>query len=309
MSHDAEIIANAIAALQPKSDYLKDYFFPAIMMFCSALLGGLVALRINKAQETQRITRDNFTASFQTFVLAHECLNNLVAIKSNYVDSIKWDEPIIRATTYPTMLVRLDEVKFSSTALYFIRSIPTANKRSKEAAIWWFKHRLLRKEVKRPPSKEVANTWRNTVRISAMFENYNHIMMFLQTRNVISEQVRELMSKANTSRLQTFTEFPDVIGKPLTGKFVFLTETTIALTDHVIKELYSFMMEFPGIAESNIELSRIREWGKLPRYENDKAMFKKCLEPIIQPNFQRVAVYIGGSEEEARKVCTFSEWG
>lgn len=309
MSNDAEIIAKAIAALQPKTDYLKDYVFPALMMFCSALLGGLVALRINKAQEIQRITRENFTASIQAFVLAHECLNNLVAIKSNYVGTLTWDEPIYRASAFPTMLAKLDEVTFSATTLYFIRGVPTANKTSKDATIWWFKHRLLRMEVKRPPSNEIAKTWRNTVRISSMFENYNQVMMFLQTRNEISEQVRELMSHADTSGMQTFLEMPDVIGKVLTAKFVSITELTIALTDHVIKELYSFMMEFPDIAESNIELSRIRDWGKLPRYENDKPVFKKCLEPIIKPNFQRVATYTGGTEDDARRLCTFSDWG
>ncbi|HDC4536581.1 TPA: DUF1216 domain-containing protein [Enterobacter asburiae] len=309
MSHDAEIIAKAIAALQPKTDYLKDYVFPAIMMFCSALLGGLAALRINKTQEIQRITRENFSASIQVFVLAHECLNNLVAIKSNYVDKLTWDEPIYRASAYPTMLAKLDEVKFSSTTLYFIRGMPTANKAVKDAFIWWFKHKLLRMEIKRPPSKQIANTWRNTVRVSSMFDNYNQVMMFIRTRNEISEQVRELMANVDTGSMKTFTELPDVIGKILTGRFVSVTELTIALTDHVIKELYSFMMEFPEIAESNIELSRIRDWGKLPRYENEKALFKKCLQPIIEPNFERVGLYIGCSAEEARMLCTFSDWG
>lgn len=308
MSTDAEIIAKAIEALQPKPDYLKDYAFPALMMFCSALLGGVVALRISKAQELQRITRDNFSTSLQAFILAHECLNNLVAIKSNYVDKITWDEPLYRALAIPTMLAKLDEVKFSSTGFYFIRGMPTANKGRIEFACWWLKHRLLRMEVKRPPTAEIAHTWRNTVRISCMFENYNQIMMFLRVRNEISEHIKEPLSRVDTSNMQSFEELPKVIGHVLTGKFVSITELTISLTDHVIKELHSFLMEFPDIAESNIELSRIREWGKLPRYENEKEVFKKCLEPIVKPDFQRVAAYTGGTEEEIRKQYTFKDW-
>lgn len=272
MSSDAELIAKAIEALQPKPDYLKDYVFPALMMFSSALLGGVVALKINKAQELQRITRDNFSTSLQTFILAHECLNNLVAIKANYVDKIIWDEPLYRALAFPTMLAKLDEVKFSSTGFYFIRGMPTANKGLLEFVVWWIKHRLLRMEVKRPPTEEIAHTWRNTVRISCMFENYNQIMMFLRFRNEISEQIKEPLSRVDTSSMQSLAEFPD-------------------------------------IAESNIELSRIRDWGKLPRYENEKEVFKKCLTPIVKPDFQRVAAYTGGTVDEVRKQCTFKDWG
>lgn len=134
-------------------------------------------------------------------------------------------------------------------------------------------------------------------------------MMFLRVRNEISEQIKEPLSKVDTSNMQKFVELPEIIGHVLTGKFVSITELTISLTDHVIKELHSFLMEFPDIAESNIELSRIREWGKLPRYENDKELFKKCLQPIVKPNFQRVAVYTGGTEEEVSKLCTFKDWG
>ena len=309
MSSDAELIAKAIEALQPKPDYLKDYVFPALMMFSSALLGGVVALKINKAQELQRITRDNFSTSLQTFILAHECLNNLVAIKANYVDKIIRDEPLYRALAFPTMLAKLDEVKFSSTGFYFIRGMPTANKGLLEFVVWWIKHRLLRMEVKRPPTEEIAHTWRNTVRISCMFENYNQIMMFLRFRNEISEQIKEPLSRVDTSSMQSLAELPKVIGHALTGKFVSITELTIALTDHVIKELHSFLKEFPDIAESNIELSRIRDWGKLPRYENEKEEFKKCLTPIVKPDFQRVAAYTGGTVDEVRKQCTFKDWG
>ncbi|BBR59359.1 MULTISPECIES: hypothetical protein [unclassified Klebsiella] len=309
MSHDAEIIANAIAALKPAPDYLKDYWLPIFTMFCSALLGGLVAIRINRGQELQRTAKDNFATANQTFILAHECLNNLIAIKSNYAGNITWGEPLYRAIAYPTVLAKLEEVAFTATGFYFIRAEPTANKSLFEKTSRWVKYRLLRMKPKAPNPDAIAMTWRNTVRISSMFGNYNQVMMYLRARNEIGEWVKEPLSRMDFGNKQSFLELPEIIGAPMTAKYVSITELTIALTDHVIKELYSFLMNFPDIAESNIELSRIRDWGTLPRYKNDKPLFLKCLEPTPAPDFAKLAKYTGLSVEEAQKRHSFSDWG
>lgn len=309
MSHDAEIIAKAIAALKPAPDYLKDYFFPIFTMFCSAFLGGFVALRINRAQDLQRIAKDNFATSNQAFILAHECLNNLIAIKSNYAGNITWSEPLYRAIAYPTMLAKLDEVSFTATGFYFIRAEPTANKSLSEKISWWLKYRLFRRELKTPDSDEIALTWRNMVRISSMFGNYNQVMMYLRVRNEISEHIKEPLSRMDFSNKESFLELMEIIGAAKTAKYVSITELTIALTDHVIKELYSFLMNFPDIAESNIEMSRVKDWGKLPRYKNNKPLFLECLKPVPAPDFSRLAAYTGLSEEEAEARHTFRDWG
>ncbi|MCM7771510.1 hypothetical protein M8S83_05245 [Enterobacter asburiae] len=84
MSPDAILLAKAIVSLQPPSDYIKDYVFPIALAFFSALLGGMSAIYINHKQELKNITKSNFVAANETFVKAHECLNNLIAIKTNY---------------------------------------------------------------------------------------------------------------------------------------------------------------------------------------------------------------------------------
>lgn len=309
MNHDAEIIANAIAALKPTPDYLKDYFFPIFTMFCSALLGGLVAIRISRAQELQRIAKDNFATSNQAFILAHECLNNLIAIKSNYAGKITWGEPLYRAIAYPTMLAKLEEVTFTATGFYFIRAEPTANKSLFGKSYWWLKYQLFRKQVDTPDSDAISLTWRNTVRISSMFGNYNQVMMYLRVRNEISECVKEPLSRMDFSDKKSFLELSNIIGVATTAKYVSITELIIALTDHVIKELHSFLINFPDIAESNIEMKRIKEWGKLPRYKNNKPLFIECLKPTPAPDFKMLAKYTGLSEEEAKARHTFRDWG
>lgn len=307
MNEDVEVLAKVISSLQPTTDYMKDYIFPGSLAFISALMGGVVAMRINRHQELMKMAKDNFSASNNTFVLAHECLNHLVSTKANYLD-ITFDEPLYRAIRYPLMVQKNIEVKFSATSLYFVRAAPTANKPFIESIKWHIKHKLLKLEIKTPPQEELAHSWRNTVRVSAMFDNYNLIHECLRIRNELYEQIREPLSKIDTSELQSFEELTPILGKRLCGALVDITETIIALTDHVIKELHLFLLEFPAIAESNIELKRIREWGRLPTYQNMKPRFLECLKPLAKPDYKRLAAYVGISEEEAIQRYTYSDW-
>lgn len=308
MSPDAVLLAKAILSLQSSPDNLKDYIFPIVLAFFSALLGGMSAIYINRRQDLKNITKDNFIAANQTFVMAHGCLNNLIAIKANY-KHITFDEPLYRAFAYPTMLIKKDEVIFSPSTLYFIRPIPTANKPFPQNLIWHIKHRILKIEVPAPPPEELLYTWRNVVRISSMFSNYNQIMEFLATRNELSQIAKEKAREiGDISDHQTFLELPKLLGRQLCGGFVDVTEQAIALTDHVIIELHKFMMEFPAIASSNIELKRIREWGGLPTYTNQQPLFLETLKPMVKPDFARVAAYVGISEKEAIERYTYRDW-
>lgn len=307
MSPDAILLAKAIVSLQPSPDYLKDYVFPIALAFFSALLGGMSAIYINHKQELKNITKSNFVAANETFVKAHECLNNLVAIKANY-NHIDFDEPLYRAFAYPTMLVKKDEVAFNASTLYFIRTIPTANKPFFDKLIWDIKHRLFKIKVQSPPTDELMYSWRNVVRVSSMFNNYNQIMEFLVVRNGLSEIAKEKVRTLDLSDFQTFAELPKILGQQLCGGFVDVTEQAIALTDHVIIELHNFLLEFPAIATSNIELSRIREWGGLPTYSNNQPKFLKTIQPLAKPNFERLAVYVGIPVEEAIQRYTYKDW-
>ncbi|WP_410732021.1 hypothetical protein [Citrobacter freundii] len=298
-------IAKALEALQPTTDYIKDYVFPIAMAFASALMGGVVAMRIYRKQELQKITKDNLITSIQFIALAQNCLSNLVSIKTNYL-GIDSDEPLIRAGQFTTIITKFDDITFDTTSLYFIRQIPTANKKFFESIKWSIKHRILRMKIKTPTPEELRGTWRNSVRISAMFGNYNEAMGLLKFRNTLNEQVLEKVvlhgDELSIGRAQA------ILGKKLCGGFIDITESSIALIDHVLVELYHFLLEFPAIAESNIELSRVREWGGVPTYENKQPSFLKCMEPIKKPDFKKFFAYTGMSEQEAKKKYTFKSW-
>ncbi|HDX8483129.1 TPA: hypothetical protein RQN45_005233 [Klebsiella oxytoca] len=300
-------IVKAIESLRPSTDYVKDYIFPVAIAFASAFFGGVSAVYINRRQELQKIARDNLMTSIQAIILAHDCLNNLVSIKTNYLN-IDSDEPLIRFSQFTTIITKFDNITFNSNSLYFIRQIPTANKNLIESFIWKVKHRILRMKIKNPSSEDLRGTWRNTVRVSAMFGNYNEAMSLLKFRNELNEQVKDKVLMYGHGDDIAFEEVQHILGKKLCTGIIDITETCIALIDHLIVEFYHFLLEFPAVAESNIELGRVREWGRVPTYENKQEIFLKCLEPIKQPDFKKFFAYTGMTEQEARVKYTFKSW-
>lgn len=298
-------LVKAIESLRATTDYVKEYVFPVAIAFASAFFGGLSAVYINRRQELQKIARDNLVASIQAIALAQDCLSNLVSIKSNYLE-IDSDEPLIRAAKFPTIITKFTYVEFNTNSLYFVRQIPTANKKLIESFMWKVKHRILRIKIKIPQPEELRGTWRNCVRVSSMFKNYNEIMELLHFRNELYEQVKDKISMYDDGL--TLEHIRTILGKKLCGGLIDITETSIALIDHVMFEFYHFLLEFPEVAESNIELSRIREWGSVPTYENNQDAFLKCMEPIKQPDFKKFRVYTGMTEQQARNKYTFKSW-
>jgi len=305
MNQKTDAIVKAIEALRPTTNYVKDYIFPMALAFSSAFLGGLSAVYINKRQEQQRIARDNLVTSIQAISLAQDCLSRLVSIKSNYL-KIDSDEPLVRAGAFTTIVTKFEEVEFSTNGLYFIRSIPTKNKSFLESGAWKIKHRILLMKVKIPSPEELRKTWRNVLRVSTMFGNYNEAMGLLRFRNELSEQVKERILPHGEELL--IGQVEAILGKSLCAGYVDITESSIALIDHLIIELHHFLLEFPAIATSNIDLSRVREWGGVPTYENKQEAYLKCLKPIIQPDFSNFFTYTGMSKEEAQARYTFKSW-
>ncbi|HID9654545.1 TPA: hypothetical protein ACXJN2_001587 [Serratia marcescens] len=305
MNQSTDAIVRAIESLRPTADYVKDYIFPVTLAFGSALLGGLSAVYINKKQDQQKVTRDNLVTSIELVALAQDCLSSLVSIKTNYLN-IDSDDPLTRARNFPTIISTFEEVKFNTGSLYFIRPIPTENKKILESIIWITKYRILRMKVKIPPAEKLRRTWRNSVRIGAMFGNYNQVMGLLAYRNRVSEEVKEIVSSHKDGIKPDDAQ--EILGDKLCGGYVDITQSCVSLIDHLIIEFHHFLLEFPSIATSNIKLSRVREWGGVPSYENKQEAYLNCLKPIIKPDYSKFFPYTGMSKEQAEKHYTFGSW-
>ena len=312
MSKDTLEIANAILQLKQQSNIFKDYLFPITMSLFSALVGGSVALIINAKQDIRRLEREKFYHANHLIFNISESLGNLITIKSNYIE-MDSENPYARALESPEMLIKSQPINFELSNLAFIRDIQTCNLTLSKKLSRFFFNKILRRPYIRPSKEELGKTWRNLARTGAMISNYNTILHQIEKRNQIDDIARgkviaHIESHPDKTEEDLSAIFLESLGKKQTLNIIDLTELTISLIDHVILEMDSFMKEFPDIAESNIELSKVEMKRRLMKVRNDRPMYIKCLTPMLKPNFLDLAKAFGQSPKLVEQRYTFSQW-
>ncbi|MEB4673163.1 hypothetical protein MXL54_00025 [Enterobacteriaceae bacterium G50] len=316
MNQDALLIAQSISELKQNSDVFKDYFFPIVMSFFSAFLGGVSAYYFNQRQEKNKFEKENFIVATKVLTTILSALNDLVAIKSNYHD-LKSKDPIARALAFPAVILGDSKLTIDLSSLSFIKNVPTANKKTHIKFMDFILYKMLRLKKIKPSSEEIQKTWRNYSRLSACVSNYNYIMELLKVRFTVDNEIKarlsakhdELTSEANAGRMMLSSEvIRSSIDKNTFIKYIDLSEMLIALIDNVLKELDSFVTEFPSIAESNIELSKVGRGVRLVIVKNDRPLYLSCIKAIDKPDFELVSQITGMNTEEIRRRYTFSDW-
>ncbi|HDC4664808.1 TPA: hypothetical protein O8U43_002191 [Enterobacter cloacae] len=310
MTPDAVLIAKAILMLKADVDYTKDYVFPIALSFLSALMGGLTAYYINGRQEKIKLESEKFNAANALMMLSFQMINTLVAIKNNYI-GLRSKNPLLRALAINEILFNAGEISFDIGRLSFIKKIPTANKSLFERFVFLIKYKILKYELVMPPDEEISKSWRNIARIDAFLFNYNFILRSLLIRNQIDSDLRKRLSniarKDNPVLEVKLDEIKKVIGAGELSKYIDLTENIISLIDYIIREIDSFIINFPQIAESNIELSKVNK-ARLSTIVFNKPAYLAALIPIPQPDFELVSLQVGMSAEEAKQRYSYSNW-
>lgn len=316
MSLDSILISKAIMQLKQEADPIKDYLFPVLMSFFSAFLGGVAAYFFNLRQEQRKHEKENFTAASKILTNVLLGLNNLVAIKSNYCD-MESKEPLFRALSMPTLIMNDIKLEVDLSSIAFIKNVPTANKSMSERMSDWLRYRVLMLKKKSPSPEEMSKSWRNFNRLGACVNNYNYVLELLRVRSVLDAEIRTaLVAKENEltdGQFKhgvglSFETICNTIGREKLVKYIDLTETIISIVDNVLKEFDSFIFEFPIVAESNIELSKVGRGVKMVRVKNTRPLYIKCIAPITPPNFEKVAQLTGMPVEQAKSRYTFSDW-
>ncbi|WP_391487766.1 hypothetical protein [Leclercia tamurae] len=310
MTPDAALIAKAILMLKTDVDYAKDYVFPVALSFFSALMGGITAYYINDRQEKIKAEREKLNSSNSLMMISFQMINTLVAIKGNYI-GLEFKNPLQRALAINEILFNASEVNFDIGRLSFIKKIPTSNKTFLQKLSFFFKYKMLNRQLHMPSDEEIAKTWRNIARIDAFLFNYNFVLNILLVRNKLDADVRERLSKISNAR-RPYLEFHldkinEVIGATELSKYIDLTENLVSLIDFLIKEIDSFIINFPQIAESNIELTKVNK-ERLSRIVLNKPAYLAALIPIVQPDFELVSLQVGMSQEEAKRRYSYSAW-
>lgn len=310
MTPDAVLIAKAILMLKTDVDYAKDYVFPVALSFFSALMGGITAYYINNRQEKIKAEREKLNSSNSLMMISFQMINTLVAIKGNYI-GLRFKNPLQRALAINEILFNASEVNFDIGRLSFIKKIPTSNKTLLQKWSFFFKYKMLNRQLHMPSDEEIAKTWRNIARIDAFLFNYNFALNILHVRNKLDADVRERLSKISNARRPVLEfnldQINEVIGAAELSKYIDLTENLVSLIDFLIKEIDSFIIEFPQIAESNIELTKINK-ERLSRIVLNKPAYLASLIPIAQPDFELVTLQVGMSQEEAMRRYSYSAW-
>ena len=141
--------------------------------------------------------------------------------------------------------------------------------------------------------------------------NYNFVLKSLVVRNQLDSDLKKRLSNIASKDKPVFEikldEIKKEIGASELSKYIDLTESIVALIDYLIMEINSFIMEFPKVAESNIELSKVNK-AKLSTIVLNKPAYLAALIPIPQPDFELVSLLVGMSPEEAKQRYSYSGW-
>ncbi len=311
MDQESLLLAKSVIEANQQVNPLKDYIFPVVLSFLSAVVGGFVATHIHNLQEASKAEKEKFNNSMRLTFQVIESINNLVAIKSNY-RHIDTSNPYLRFWQFPEILLKLNRLEINLSDFSFIKQVQTCNFSTYEKARRFINNKIFRRKIKKPSELELGKSWRNLSRLSAMISNYNAIVYHIDKRNFLDDEARKKVHDFIKARKIAGASFESAIHSCLTDKEIFnlidLTELTISLIDHVIKEMDSFAREFPEIAESNIDISKLRIGKKIIRYKNHRPAYTDMLMKTIEPDFILLASIFGDNIESVKKRYTLGEW-
>lgn len=245
MQEEIKLLIQAIESLQQESNPFKDYVFPIITGFFSAILGALVAYFTLRHQDNIQLEKERINTVNDWLLLAEGAISSLVAIKSNYHGKLN-DNPFQRTLQTRSLIHSTKKLDKNLSSLSFV--IP-----------------------KKEDKKAQTIKWRQLPRIRAMIENYNFIIELWDKRSEIERPIKEQIIKDYTDLAYTEVTRDQIFQSVNPSDFIVLidlTERAIKFTDDLIIELDDFMTEFPNIGKSLIKDKYIKQYGPIITYTN-----------------------------------------
>ena len=260
MSEEAELIAKAIESLRADSNWFKDYLFPIVGSFLSAILGAFVAYFTLQFQEKNKAEKEKLQVCNDWTLSVEGLFQSLIALKGNYYKNITGD-PFQRALHVRSIIGENPPIKRNVSELSFL--VP-------------------RKDD--PSSLDVK--WRSLSRINGVISNYNLILKIWDKRNSIERPLREKLITAFGDKAYADLKHQQILATLSERDLVSLidlTEKAIHLTDDIILELNDFLCNFPNVAKSLIKIKKVKKYGRLISFDNSENNFlqtlmKKCPE-------------------------------
>lgn len=278
MEEDVKNIVEAIVSLRQKSNVFKDYMFPIVSSFFSALLGAGVAFITVRHQENIQLEKHKMIMANKWIILVQNAFATLITLKTNYYQGLS-KNTFHRAITVPAIRYIRKPIQEEVSGLSFI--VP-----------------------KEDVSDLVDTKWRQLPRIHAMIENYNFILDIWDERNKIVTPIKEKIMEDYATKAFVDVNQDLVIQSVGTIKYsglVEITERCIKLTDDLIIELYDFLQNFPEIAKSLIQTKTLKRYGTVLTYvieENSTA--SEILVRMPEVDYEALSELFGKPADEIR---------
>lgn len=299
------LITEAILALKQQSNFFKDYLFPISTAFFSAFAGGVSAYYFNRRQDRGKEEKENFKSANKIYLELLSVHSSLMVLKSSYCDLIETN-PLKRAILINPGQQSSKKIDFDLSLLSFIKDVGTANKSISKKIREFVTHDLLRRKRVRPSIRDIEFTWRNLKRLSVCIANYNCLLDIFEARFKLDVELREslipLVVGMDDPQIDVIFS---VIPHNVVRQYLYESEMALVITDHIIKELFSFSKNFPEIAESNIELSLVGKGAKLLRSSLEDEKNNKIISNFTSVNYDLFSKYTGIPIEQLPKLFTF----
>lgn len=279
MEEQLNLLIKAVESLKQEPNLFKEYIFPIVSAFLSAIFGALIAYSTLKRQESLKLEKDKIDTANQWTLDIQKARSCLISIKQNYYRDLS-DVPTQRLGETPTIFLKAEPIPENYHSLGFI--VPRSKKKSSD-----------------------NQKWAQISRIDTLVSNYNLLLNMWSKRNEINEHFkRSLMATYGNRAFHLLTLDDAVTAFGHAGMVVLLdlNERCIKLTDDLIIEANDFLENFPSVAKKKINLKKVKGYSQLLTYSHDNnEKFLEMLTPIPQPDYSTVTELFGESADVLRE--------
>jgi len=282
--NDLELIAEAIKNLNQHKSWIEEYMFP-ILGWMTAILAGYILTRIGlHITEKHSFEKEKLYTSNDLLIKVYEMVDALLSIKNIYFGYLT-KNPVQRSTRIPFIPVAEEPMSFMLGKLSFIAQ---------------------------SDGKNNNKGWRDIVRISSLFHNYNLLLLTIKDRNKLKLVTNDvLLGKKDDTASESMTE-ADIISKIGVLNLTYLidhTEHLITLVDGLLLEGNDFLLNFTKEIESEINLDALKKLGLnfLSFTNNNNTIREELFKLNVTLDFQRTAEITGRSVDEVKSNYDISQ--
>lgn len=251
MTHDdLQLLIQAIEKLKHEDSLIKDYIYPIVLAFVSAVMGGFVGYLGILKRSYEEDEKAKINATNKLLLEATDCFHNLLAIKLNYQDKLT-DKPLQRLFCVPPILMYHRPFIPEFAGLFFI-----AKENSRIA--------------KNLTPQELQDSFANIPRIKLIFENYNTALEMWRTRNELAPPIfGEIVADNSTTGVANvrFEDAVKSVGHAKIAQLIDLNEKVLSITDELLADFMKLLKELPKIAKPLLSKKVMKKYGDVFQIE------------------------------------------